>query len=515
MILWDVPSFRPLRALTSTAQPTPLSERSTRSAFSPDGQRLATAAPTAAYGSGTSTKAIRVDSRVPITNADQINTLAYSPDGQLHRHRTRARVLCSSSTPRSLSQVAPVALPRRAGQGPVESLTFHPDGRLAVSSKSDRADISIARVLACDLEIRGMPAGNIVHQRPGARVGPILGASALMGAGWPIPEGAAQEIYIQDMAQSGPSSRRSSKAKEVPRSISASRRIARRSASRASRSTRPIPLRSTTDSTWASASDARSRAASSSARSRNIKAGGSREASTSIGWSWSTPTGGGVPLILDPATDRLWWSSTFIPPAARPSASDRGDRYRVRNRGLRSRDRPARPCIHGSLRPGRLGGPFARRPLAGQQFARIRPSCSIPCAGATRSLAWAQPFSRGRTANGRSRRVTPSELRRRDGAANGRRDPRRRHRPADLRVSPRRSPPISRDDGFACRSSPARPNSAEEIATIRRAGRSRSLPASTGSEYSFGDGFSSLSSETSSTSSFPRRFPQPSETTPR
>ncbi len=38
-------------------------------------------------------------------------------------------------------------------------------------------------------------------------------------------------------------------------------------------------------------------------------------------------------------------------------------------------------------------------------------------------------------------------------------------------------------------------------------GSIRSLPASTGSEYSFGDGFCSLSLATSSISSFPRRLP--------
>jgi WD40 repeat protein len=194
VILWDVPSFRPLRVLKGHT-------RQVRAVgFSSDGQRLATASADGSLRLWDVNQGVQVDAWMGDNpqNADSINTLAYSPDGQfIVIGRERGSLI--RFDPRSLSQIAPVALPKREGQGPVECMAFHPDGRLAVSCKSDMGDTTVARVLACDLELRAMPAGNIVHQRQVPGWVRSLAFSP-NGSRWAYSGGFAQEIHVQEMA---------------------------------------------------------------------------------------------------------------------------------------------------------------------------------------------------------------------------------------------------------------------------------------------------------------------------
>ena len=99
----------------------------------------------------------------------------------------------------NLSRVAPVELPATAGQGPVEWLAYQPDGKqLAVSIKSDRTETVDPMTIACDLEIRAMPEGTITRRY---RVHDLIYAGAFSPSGDRLAysAGAAQSIFIQDM----------------------------------------------------------------------------------------------------------------------------------------------------------------------------------------------------------------------------------------------------------------------------------------------------------------------------
>jgi WD40 repeat protein len=194
VILWDVPAFRPRAVLKGHT-------RDVRTmAFSPDGQRIATA------GGDGSVRLWDVATGAPVDlrtgNAQQpaaINTLSFSPDGQaLVIGREVGDVIRFDA--RNLSRVAPVILPTLPNQGPVEALAYSPDGRrLTVSIKSDRLDRLDAMALACDVEVRAMPEGNVLRRW---RVPGLVYAFAFSPSGDRLAyaAGPAQSLFIQDTA---------------------------------------------------------------------------------------------------------------------------------------------------------------------------------------------------------------------------------------------------------------------------------------------------------------------------
>jgi WD40 repeat protein len=160
IILWDVPGFRPRPALRGHTRPV------RAIAFSRDGSRLASGSEDGtlriwdvARGEQLAVRAANVQRPNPI------NTLAYSPDDSsivVGREAPGVLVLYRAA------DLAPVAaLPTQAGQGPVESVAYHPDGRrLAVSIKSDASEVADPARIACDVEIREMPGGATVNRWP-------------------------------------------------------------------------------------------------------------------------------------------------------------------------------------------------------------------------------------------------------------------------------------------------------------------------------------------------------------
>jgi WD40 repeat protein len=194
VILWDVPAFRPRIVLQGHTRDV------LTLAFSPDGQRLATAGADGSVRLWDVATGAVVDSRAGnVQQPVPINTLAFSPDGQsivigrefgdLYRFDAR-----------NLSRVPPVQLPTLATQGPVECLTYSPDGkRLAVSIKSDRLDRLDAVALACDVEVRAMPEGNVIRRR---QVSGLVYSLAFSPRGDRLAYagGPAQSIFIQETA---------------------------------------------------------------------------------------------------------------------------------------------------------------------------------------------------------------------------------------------------------------------------------------------------------------------------
>ena len=169
-------------------------------AFSPDGRRLATAGtdgsrpPLGCRHGCSGGRAAWATRRLPVI----INTLAVSPDGLSIVIGRENGELFRLRHPEHLAD-RPVRLPTLAGQGSVESLAYHPDGRrLAVSIKSDRADTLDPMRIACDLEIRAMPGGKVMHRR---RVPGLVYACAFSPDGGQLAYsgGTAQAIFIQDL----------------------------------------------------------------------------------------------------------------------------------------------------------------------------------------------------------------------------------------------------------------------------------------------------------------------------
>jgi len=191
VILWDVPEFRPrtvLRGHTGDVRAL---------AFSANGARLATTGGDGSLRLWNVATGAQVDiGNVP--NPGAINTLAFSPDGRSIVVGRESGELFRFDAG-SLSQINPVRLPSLEAQGPVEFLTFSPDGRLAVSHKTDRADSIDPMTMACDLELRAMPAGNLIRRWrvPGLVYG--LAFSPNNGDRLAYAGGPAQSIFIQEM----------------------------------------------------------------------------------------------------------------------------------------------------------------------------------------------------------------------------------------------------------------------------------------------------------------------------
>ena len=188
VILWDVPAFTARTVLRGhTAGIRAL-------AFSPDGLRLAT---TGADGS------IRIwDTRTGVSlevqpgnlNPVAINTLAFGPslvvgreNGDLFRFDSR-----------SLLQFPSVRLQTQPEQGPIEFLVFSPDAtRLAVCTKSGRADTIDPTAIASDLEIRAMPEGGLIRRyRVPGQV--FTCAFSPSGKRLAYSGGHSQSIFVQD-----------------------------------------------------------------------------------------------------------------------------------------------------------------------------------------------------------------------------------------------------------------------------------------------------------------------------
>ena len=126
------------------------------------------AAPTARCGSGTSPR-VRVAARAGNANRAQPDQHpGVQPRRPVDRRRPRIAGGSSRSRPGTWRQATRVRLPTDAGQGPVECVAFHTDARLprlAVSIKSDASQVPDAMRMSCDVEIRDMPGGNVVHRR--------------------------------------------------------------------------------------------------------------------------------------------------------------------------------------------------------------------------------------------------------------------------------------------------------------------------------------------------------------
>jgi WD40 repeat protein len=196
VILWDVPAFRPravLRGHTGDVRAL---------AFSPDSQRLAT---TGSDGSirlwDVATGNVAGPPRMgnAVMKAVEINTLAFSPNGQsIVVGRENGDIYRFDA--RNLAQVNPVKLATRANQGPVEFLTYSPNGeRLAVSTISKKTDHVDPKTITCDVELRAMPAGTLIRswQIPGLVYALAFSPNndRLAYAGGPV-----QSIFVQELA---------------------------------------------------------------------------------------------------------------------------------------------------------------------------------------------------------------------------------------------------------------------------------------------------------------------------
>jgi WD40 repeat protein len=196
VILWERVGidFRPRSALGETNR---IGEVRALS-FSPAGQHLATGGVDGALRLWDVNQGIQVGVGLPRDNS-AINTLAFSPDGRFIVVGHEGGALFRFDVA-NLGQADPARFPTAPGQGPVESLAYSPDGRLlAVGIKSDRADSIEPMAIACDLEIRAMPAGDILQRR---RVSGLIYASTFSPRGDRLAysAGTAQAIYLQDPA---------------------------------------------------------------------------------------------------------------------------------------------------------------------------------------------------------------------------------------------------------------------------------------------------------------------------
>ncbi|MFO0890568.1 MAG: WD40 repeat domain-containing protein [Isosphaeraceae bacterium] len=195
LILWERngDDFRPRAALGERERIGEI--RSLK--FSRDGRRLATGGADGALRVWDFVRGVQVGIG-PAQHPSPINTLAYSPDGRSiavgHEGGRLFRFDLADQ-----GQLVPADLGTRPEQGPVESLAYSPDGRfLAVSIKSDRADTIDPMTMACDLELRAMPQGNLLRRW---RIAGLIHATAFSPDGRLLAysAGPAQSIFVQDM----------------------------------------------------------------------------------------------------------------------------------------------------------------------------------------------------------------------------------------------------------------------------------------------------------------------------
>jgi WD40 repeat protein len=202
VVLWDaskvveagpLKTFAPVRELKGHTRPI------RQLAFlPPDGQRLVTASEDGTVRLWDVATGREVD-QLPghPTRPVIINALAVHPDGKsilIGRENGDLYQLDSQNL-----RQGPKKLPTRPDQGSVEFLAYHAEGRQLVASlKSDRGDTLDATKIACDVELRDMPAGNVVRTR---RVPGLVTACAFSPNGDRLAYsgGMSQAIFIQDM----------------------------------------------------------------------------------------------------------------------------------------------------------------------------------------------------------------------------------------------------------------------------------------------------------------------------
>ena len=205
VILWNANTFTPIRVLKGHTG-------SIRAlAFLPDGRGLVTIS-----AQETTPEIPRPDNTLRLWNlADgaetgrysspsMLNSLAVSPDGTAILAGTESgKILhfdpADVRAPRS-------TIPTRAEQGPIECLAFKPDGRQFVSAvKTSKEDMPVADYarIACDVELRNWPNGDIAWQR---RLPGLVYAAAFRpdGQAFAYSGGIDQAIYVHDTVDQPP-----------------------------------------------------------------------------------------------------------------------------------------------------------------------------------------------------------------------------------------------------------------------------------------------------------------------
>jgi WD40 repeat protein/predicted Ser/Thr protein kinase len=191
VILWDVArGFEPIRALKRHNGPI------RDLAFNPAGNRLATVGADGlivvwdvADGEALESLATRVS----------INTVAYSPDGRFVIAGSENGALVRLD---AMKLSGDTALRLRApDQKPILDVAYHPDGQLlAVSIKSAAGGPPDPMAVCCDIEVRAMPDGNIVHRWPGTQGLVRALAFSPRGDRLAYSGGTAQAVIVQDMS---------------------------------------------------------------------------------------------------------------------------------------------------------------------------------------------------------------------------------------------------------------------------------------------------------------------------
>lgn len=191
VILWDPATWRPLRVLRGHTGAIRAME------FSPDGARLATAGADGSLRLWDVAQGVQVDARLGAPQRpDPVNTLAYSPDGRSILIGLEGGALFLFDAGGLAG--APTRLPTRPDAGPIEAVAFDPGGRrAAVSIKSDRLPTLDPQTLACDVQVRDLPAGAVAWER---RVPGLVRALAFSpsGARLAYSGGHDQAIVVHD-----------------------------------------------------------------------------------------------------------------------------------------------------------------------------------------------------------------------------------------------------------------------------------------------------------------------------
>lgn len=203
VILWDaskvvkvgdLTTFSPIRALSGHTAPI-----RALAFLPPDGRKLATTGEDGTVRVWDVARGVELERSPTPKERVIVNAMAVSPDGRwIVVGRENGDLYRFDAA--SVSRIAPVKLATLRTQGSVEAIAFQPDGkRLAVSIKSDRADAADPMTVACDLEIRGMPGGEVVERRRVAGLAQALAFNA-DGGRLAYSGGMAQAIHVQEMS---------------------------------------------------------------------------------------------------------------------------------------------------------------------------------------------------------------------------------------------------------------------------------------------------------------------------